>query len=101
MPSERTRALLAAIDPLAPHRHRSVFPEFLALMKPGVLRFTPHVRSVAVAIVADDPGLDAFLQRVDVVVYATGAEAACSAGCAAMSQAIEYRHVPDPHAVQG
>ena len=77
----------------------SVFPEFLALMKPGVMRFAPHVPSVS-GIVADDPGLSAFLQRVDVVVYATGAETALKAA-GAISGAIEYRHVPDPHAVQG
>jgi hypothetical protein len=99
MPSEKTRSLLAAVDPLARLGLVSVFPEFLALMKPGVLRFAPHVRSVA-GIVADDPGLAAFLQRLDVVVYATGAEQALQ-GSDARLKAIEYRHVPDPHAVQG
>ena len=42
-------------------------------MKPGVLRFTPHVQSVESRWL-DDPDLNAFLNRVDVVVYATGAE---------------------------
>lgn len=99
LPSEATRSLLAAIDPLARLGILSVFPEFLAVMKPGVLSFAPHVRNVA-ATVTDDPGLAAFLERVDVVVYATGAERAL-AGVQARLEAIEYRHVPDPHAVQG
>ncbi|MET0428988.1 MAG: GntR family transcriptional regulator [Microvirga sp.] len=98
MPSERTRTLLAAIDPVARIGIISVFPEFLALMKPGVLRFTPHVQSVAVAI-ADDPDLDGFLGRIDVAVYATGAESLLGR-LPRDVQAIEYRHVPDPHAVQ-
>ena len=98
IPAERTRTLLAAIDPVARIGIVSVFPEFLALMKPGVLRFTPHVRSVAVALVGD-PGLAAFLERVDVVVYATGAEPVLRELPLGV-EAIEYRHVPDPHAVQ-
>ena len=98
MPSEQTRALLAGVDPLARLGLVTVFPEFLALMKPGVMRFAPHVKSIA-AIVADDPGLEAFLQRVDAAVYATGAQGAL-AHLPAGVPAIEYRHVPDPHAVQ-
>lgn len=98
MPSDVTRSRLAEVDPLARLGLVSVFPEFLALMKPGVLRFAPHVPSVS-AIVADDPGLDEFLRRVDVVVFATGAQPAL-AGARPDLRLIEYRHVPDPHAVQ-
>ena len=99
MPSERTRALLAGIDPLARLGLVTVFPEFLALMKPGVMRFAPHVRSIA-ASMAGDVGLAAFLRNVDVAVYATGAESAL-AHLPPGVPAIEYRHVPDPHGVQG
>ncbi len=98
IPSERTRTRLAAVDPVARLGILSVFPEFLVLMKPGVLRFTPHVQSVEVALV-DDPDLKAFLGRLDVVVYATGAEGALD-GLPDGVEAIEYRHVPDPHAIQ-
>jgi DNA-binding transcriptional regulator YhcF (GntR family) len=98
MPAEATRALLAGLDPLARVGLVSVFPEFLALMKPGVLRFAPHVSSVE-AIVLDDPGLPAFLHKVDVIVYATGAERALALAPPGL-RSIEYRHVPDPHAVQ-
>ena len=99
MPSEQTRARLAGIDPLARLGLVTVFPEFLALMKPGVMRFAPHVKAIS-AIVADDPGLAAFLRNVDALVYATGAQDALKHLAAGMP-AIEYRHVPDPHAVQG
>jgi DNA-binding transcriptional regulator YhcF (GntR family) len=98
IPSEKTRTLLAAIDPVARIGIVSVFPEWLALMKPGVLRFTPHVQSVEVAL-ADDPDLAAFLSRIDVVVYATGVENVLGR-LPPHAQAIEYRHVPDPHAIQ-
>jgi hypothetical protein len=98
IPSEKTRSRLAAIDPVARIGILSVFPEFLALMKPGVLRFTPHVQSADAALV-DDPDLASFLKRVDVVVYATGAERVLRQ-LPATAEAIEYRHVPDPHAVQ-
>jgi hypothetical protein len=47
----------------------------------------------------DDPDLKAFLGRLDVVVYATGAEGALD-GLPDGLEAIEYRHVPDPHAIQ-
>jgi DNA-binding transcriptional regulator YhcF (GntR family) len=98
IPAERTRTRLAAIDPVARIGIVSVVPEFLALMKPGVLRFTPHVQSVEVAL-AGDPRLAAFLERANVVVYATGAERVLSELPPGV-EAIEYRHVPDPHAVQ-
>ncbi|MEL4419765.1 hypothetical protein, partial [Shewanella algae] len=60
IPSEETRARLAAIDPGAKLAIVSMFPEFLALMKPGVLRFTPHVADVEVGMF-NDPDLDDLL----------------------------------------
>ena len=59
IPAEATRTRLAAVDPVARLGILSVFPEFLALMKPGVLRYTPHVRGVEAALV-DDPRLDEY-----------------------------------------
>ena len=71
IPSETTRALLAKIDPLARVCVVSVFPEFLALMRPGVMRFTPHVQSVAAALLGD-VALGEQLAGIDVVVFSTG-----------------------------
>lgn len=98
IPAERTRALLAAIDPLSRLGIVSLVPEFLALMKPSVQRFAPHVASVSATVLADE-ALPAFLSRVDVIVYATGAEAVLDRLPSGIL-AIEYRHAPDPHSVQ-
>jgi hypothetical protein len=98
IPSEATRAQLAGVDPLARLGLVSVFPEFLALMKPGVLRFAPHVARVE-AVLLEDPHLAEVLGTVDVIVYATGAERVL-ASAAPAQRFIEYRHMPDPHAVQ-
>ena len=62
------------IDPMARVGIVSIFPEFTALMKPGVLRFAPHVSDVDVRLITA-PDLAAFLAQVDVAIYASGAEA--------------------------
>ena len=72
IPAEETRALLASIDPLARVGIVSVYPEFMALMKLGVLRFTPHVANPELRLMTA-PDLQAFLTGVDVLVYASGA----------------------------
>lgn len=98
IPAEETRALLAVIDPMARVGIVSVFPEFMPLMKPGVLRFTPHIADAEVRLLSD-PGLKAFLQSLDVLVYASGAET-IRQDLLPGKQAIEFRYVPDPHAIQ-
>jgi DNA-binding transcriptional regulator YhcF (GntR family) len=98
IPSEETRARLAVIDPMARIGIVSVFPEFMALMKPGVLRFTPHVSDVEVRLVTA-PDLGSFLAGIDVLIYASGAEAILG-DLAPGRQAIEFQYVPDPHAIR-
>jgi hypothetical protein len=98
IPSEETRARLSAIDPMARVGIISIFPEFMALMKPAVLRFAPHVAAVEVRLFTA-PDLDAFLTTIDVAVYASGAESIIDR-LAPGRQAIEYRHVPDPQSVR-
>src|SRR5439155_3737387 len=73
IPSERTRTLLAQIDPLARVAIVSTFPEFLPFMKAGVQRFAPHVFEIR-ATVLENRDLAAVLRRADVVVHATGSE---------------------------
>jgi DNA-binding transcriptional regulator YhcF (GntR family) len=103
LPSERTRSLLARIAPTARVGIVAVFPEFLALMKSGVRRFAPRVREIAGLVLPgtahDETGLIAFAERIDVLVYASGAERALEAVGPAIGQ-IEYRHVPDARAVR-
>ncbi|AWM85619.1 GntR family transcriptional regulator [Microvirga sp. 17 mud 1-3] len=98
IPAEETRAQLAVIDPMARIGVVSIFPEFMAFMRPGVLRFTPHVSDVEVRLITD-PDLTEFLQSLDVLVYASGAEPLLK-DLPAGRQAIEFRYVPDPHAVR-
>lgn len=99
IPSEETRAQLAMIDPMARVGIVSIFPEFTALMKPGVLRFAPHVSDVDVRLITA-PDLAAFLSRVDIAIYASGAEATVRQLLPPSRQAMEFRYVPDPHAIR-
>lgn len=99
IPAEETRKLLAAIDPMARVGVVSIFPTFMALMKPGVLRFAPHVSDVDVRLI-DAPDLKAFLASVDVAIYASGAEATVKELLPPGRHAIEFRYVPDPHAIR-
>ncbi|GGK42294.1 GntR family transcriptional regulator [Salinarimonas ramus] len=98
IPSEETRARLAAIDPMARVGMVSVFPEFVPIMKPGVLRFAPDVADVDIRLL-DDPDLDGLVGAVDVLVYASGAEAVLTR-LPRGTQAIEFRHIPSPQAVR-
>lgn len=99
IPAEETRKLLATIDPMARVGVVSIFPTFMALMKPGVLRFAPHVSDVDVRLITA-PDLKAFLASVDVAIYASGAEATVKEFLPPERQAIEFRYVPDPHAIR-
>ncbi|MBP6850141.1 MAG: GntR family transcriptional regulator [Rhodoferax sp.] len=98
IPAEETRALLAAIDPMARVGIVSVFPEFMALMKLGVARFTPHVSGADVRL-ATAPDIEAFVHGIDVLIYASGAGEVLR-HLPSDRQAIEFRYVPDPHAIQ-
>ena len=99
IPAEETRAQLAMIDPMARIGIVSIFPEFTALMKPGVLRFAPHVSDVDVRLITA-PDLEAFLSQIDVAIYASGAEATVRRMLPENRQAMEFRYVPDPHAIR-
>ncbi|MGH6918582.1 MAG: GntR family transcriptional regulator [Geminicoccaceae bacterium] len=94
IPSEETRRALAGIDPLAQLGVISRVPEFLSIMKRGVHRFAPHVRSVRAAVV-DTEALDQVLSWSDVVVIATGAERVAER-LRPGQHAVAYRHIPDP-----
>lgn len=94
IPSERTRTLLAQINPLARVCIVSTFPEFLPIMKAGVQRFAPHVQNIR-ATVLDSPDLAGALAPMNVVVLATGSERAVQF-LAPGIQHFEYRHTPDP-----
>ena len=94
IPSERTRTLLAQIDPLARVCMVSTFPEFLPIMKVGVQRFAPHVQAIK-GTIAESPTLAADLKGISVAVYATGSERVISILQPGVAH-FEYRHTPDP-----
>ena len=98
IPSEATRTALAELHPLSRIAVISVFPEFLAIMKPGVQSFAPHVSAVE-ATLCDAPDLGAILSRATVVVHATGAESVLGL-LPDGARAIEYRHTPDPRDIE-
>jgi DNA-binding transcriptional regulator YhcF (GntR family) len=97
IPSERTRTLLAQIDPLARVAIISTFPEFLPFMKAGVQRFAPHVHDIR-ATILESPDLAQVLQGVDVVVRASGSERV-TAMLPPDTPSFEYRHTPDPREI--
>lgn len=98
IPSETTRKALAGLDPSTRIGIVSIFPEFMALMKPSVMRFSPHVASTSVTMV-DAPDLEDFIARVDVLVYATGLDWLAEK-VGPHQQAFEYRHAPDSTFIQ-
>ena len=97
IPSERTRTLLAQIDPLASIGIISTFPEFLPIMKAGVQRFAPHVHDIE-ATLLESPDLPEVLRRIDIAVYATGSERVVG-GLRPGARSFEYRHTPDPREI--
>lgn len=98
IPNEATRIALAAIPPQAQVAVVSYFPEFLPVMRAGVMRFAPHITRVTGAV-SDDDDLPGLLSRVDVIIHSTGADN-LREGLRANQTAIEYRHTPDSHAIE-
>src|SRR5579871_5884749 len=97
IPSERTRTLLAQIDPLARVAIVSTFPEFLPFMKAGVQRFAPHVHDIRSTIL-ESPDLAQVLEGCDVVVRASGSERVIDM-LPPDTPSFEYRHTPDPREI--
>lgn len=98
IPSEATRTALAALDPQVRLGVVATFPDFLATMKSGVVRYAPHVYALRSSALGG-PELAELLRWSEVVVYATGSEAALS-GVPKGVPAFEYRHTPEPRSVE-
>ncbi len=98
IPTEATRVALAAIPPEAQVAAISYFPEFLPMMRAGIMRFAPHVTRVTAAV-RDDAGVAEILARADVVIHSTGAEY-LRRDLRPDQTAIEYRHTPDTRAIE-
>ncbi|UBV44297.1 GntR family transcriptional regulator (plasmid) [Deinococcus taeanensis] len=97
IPSQPTRAALAALSPLARLAVVATFEEFLPTFLAGVKRFAPHVQALHATHIQADTLLDV-LDRCDVVVYATGSELVRT--LTPHKPMLEYRHIIDPHDIE-
>lgn len=98
IPSQATRAALAQIDPRARVAAISQLQEYIAVMKPSVRRFAPHVAQIRVSW-AGAPDLGEVLAEAEVVIYATGADHIAERLRPGVP-CFEYRHFPDPAALE-
>lgn len=94
IPSERTRQSLALLDPRTRVAAVTQLKDYIAIMRPSVREFAPHISDITVAwSYADD--LADIIARCDVVIFASGADhVADLAG--PHKRCFEYRHSPDP-----
>ncbi|WP_454856263.1 GntR family transcriptional regulator [Rhizobium binxianense] len=94
IPSERTRQSLALLDPRTRIAAVTHFKDYIAIMRPSVREFAPHISDITVTWSSADD-LAEIIERCDVVIYASGADhVADLAG--PMKRCFEYRHSPDP-----
>lgn len=94
LPSEATRRALAGLDPRDRIAAVTRFEEYIAMMRPSIRQFAPHVSDILVTW-SDAPGLARALADRTVVVYATGADAVTGL-MAPGTRSFEFRHTPDP-----
>ena len=92
-PSEATRRALAGLDPRSRIVAVTAFEEYIAIMRPSIQRFAPHVSQISITSL-DASNLQEMLREGDVVVYATGAHRVIELIDPA-ARAFEYRHAPD------
>lgn len=97
IPSQRTRQSLAGLDPRMKVAAVTHFQEYIAIMRPSVREFAPHITDVRVTW-SSSPDLQEVLGACDVVIYATGADHIADL-VRANVQCFEYRHAPDPGAL--
>lgn len=93
IPSQRTRQSLAGLDPRMRVAAVTHFQEYIAIMRPSVREFAPHVADVRVTW-SSSPDLLEVLGGCDVVIYASGADHIADL-VRANVQCFEYRHAPD------
>lgn len=94
IPSEATRRALAGLDPRDRIAAVTRFQEYIAIMRPSIRQFAPHVSDIQVTW-SGAPDLSEVLKGRDVVIYATGADSV-AALLAPGVRHFEYRHSPDP-----
>ncbi|PRX10883.1 UNVERIFIED_ORG: GntR family transcriptional regulator [Martelella mediterranea] len=93
IPSQKTRQNLAGLDPRTRVAAVTHFQEYIAIMRPSVREFAPHVSDITVTW-STAPDLEETLSRCDAVVYASGADEVADR-TAPGTFCFEYRHAPD------
>lgn len=94
IPSERTRTTLAALDPRTRVAAVTYFQEYIAIMRPSVREFAPHVTDIRVTWLAA-PDLGETIAGCDAVIFASGADHITDLVQPGVP-CFEYRHAPDP-----
>ena len=94
LPSQGTRRSLAGLDSRAKVAAVTHFQEYIAIMRPSVREFAPHVSDIRVTW-SSAPDLVQVISGCDAVIYASGADHV--AGLVGPNvQCFEYRHALDP-----
>ncbi|MBB4053340.1 DNA-binding transcriptional regulator YhcF (GntR family) [Devosia subaequoris] len=98
LPSQATRQSLAGLDPRARVAAVTHFQEYIAIMRPSVREFAPHVSDIIVTWSSADD-LREVLSSCDAVIYASGADHITDLVRPGV-RCFEYRHAPDPGALE-
>jgi hypothetical protein len=98
IPSEPTRRALAGLDPRMRVAAVSYFKEYIAIMRPSVREFAPHVGEIKATWTAA-PDLMQTIAASDAVIFASGADHIAELAPPGMT-CFEYRHAPDPGALE-
>jgi DNA-binding transcriptional regulator YhcF (GntR family) len=94
IPSERTRQALAGLDPRTRVAAITYFQEYIAIMRPSVREFAPHVTDIRVTW-SSAPDLGEVIAQCDAVIFASGADHVADLVPPGVP-CFEYRHAPDP-----
>lgn len=98
IPSKRTRQALAGLSPMSKVAAVTYFKDYIAIMRPSVREFAPHVSDITVAWI-EAPDLPGILAGCDTAIYATGADHVRDLVRPGVP-CFEFRHSPDPEALE-
>jgi DNA-binding transcriptional regulator YhcF (GntR family) len=98
IPSERTRQALAGLDPRMRVAAITYFQEYIAIMRPSVREFAPHISEIKVTW-SSAPDLSEVIAQCDAVIFASGADHVADLVQPGVP-CFEYRHAPDPGALE-
>lgn len=98
IPSERTRQALAGLDPRTRVAAVTYFQEYIAIMRPSVREFAPHIADIRVTWSSAED-LTEVIAQCDAVIFASGADHVADLVQPGVP-CFEYRHAPDPGALE-